>query len=66
MHLRPFLPLANVKNIHVVNNVKYTELFSFTIRITDVPVEIFITGETAETKQDVNTAIHLVAQIPCW
>jgi hypothetical protein len=50
-----------------VSNVKHTELFSFTIKITAVLTAIFITGETAETKQDMDTATDLVArQIPCW
>jgi len=52
--------IANVKNIHVVNKIKYTELFSFAMNITSVLAENIITGRAMALKQDVNTAANLV------
>lgn len=52
--------IASVKNIHFVSKIQYSELFSFTIKITSVSTEKLITGGVVSIKQDVNTAADLV------
>ena len=51
---------ANVRNIQVVSKIQYTELFSFTVKITSVPADKLITGGAEVIKQDVNTAPDMV------